>query len=120
MATFPEEFIDLADELINDEFAAFKRPIKFSLVGSYNPVTGVTTEPTVDDVNGIRLEYRADQIDDNRIQANDYMLVIKATEFSNLTPAVTGVKVELDGRTINLVHAAIDAANAVWTLQVRG
>lgn len=48
MATTKAEFQDLAAELIDDEFADFRRSLSFSIVtgGTYNPVTGAVTGGT--------------------------------------------------------------------------
>lgn len=44
MATFPSEFIDLAAELIDDEFTAFKRDFTMIKNIGYDPITDTDTE----------------------------------------------------------------------------
>ena len=118
MPTFKSEFQDLADELINDEFADFRRSCVFTKPGTYNPIDGTSGTATTDTVLCIREDYTASQIDGQSIQANDFKLLGVADDFS-LNPRTDGIKVTFDGGTYSIISVELDAADAVYILQVR-
>lgn len=125
MATTKAEFQAVAAELFNDEFADFAPARTFTKPGSggtYDPVTETTTggTPAVNEsIPCIREDYRASQYDGVQIQVGDFKLLAQVSSFVAITPRTDGVTVDVDGVTCQIVSAEKDAADAVWTMQVR-
>jgi hypothetical protein len=74
MSTLPQEFIDLAAELIGDEFAAFASDcvLKNSLGFNYSSQTEAEETQTV---KMIRIDYQAGQYEQQSVMKSDYMLI---------------------------------------------
>ncbi len=119
MATTQAEFQQVADDL-KAEFLDFFKPAIFTRKGTYDPVTRTTTGDTALTVDALREEYNANQIDGQSIQANDFKLLVVASEFTTIKPTVDGLSCVYDGRTITVKRVSLDSANAMYTLQVRG
>ena len=119
MATTQLEFQQVADEL-KIEFADFFKPANFTRKGAYDPLARTTTGDIDLTVDALREEYNAQQIDGQSIQVNDFKLLIVASEFTTIQPTADGLSCIYDGRTITVKRAMLDAANAMYTLQVRG
>lgn len=118
MPTTKAEFVTVASDLFT-EFADFIQQAVFSVPGSQDPVTGATQPATTETVGVIREDYDARQIDGQQIQRNDFKLLARVSQFSAVTPRTDGVTVTVDGLACQIVTAEKDAANAVWTIQVR-
>jgi len=120
MATTQAEFQQVATDL-KIEFADFFKPAIFTKLGDYDPLTGETVGDIEFTVDALREDYAAGQIDGQSIQYNDFSLLILADEFTVAQPTVDDLRLEFNGKSaLTVVHGALDAANAVWTLQVRG
>lgn len=117
MPTTQAEFKAVASEL-KVEFSDFFKPVVFSLAGSYSPSTG-NSLATTETVDVMREEYKQSQIDGQTIQSNDFMLLALVSDFNVIEPKTGGLKVSVDGLDCSVVKASKDAANAVWTIQVR-
>lgn len=74
MSTQPQEFIDLAAELIGDEFAAFAKDCVLKTSTGFNYSAQTETEVT-QTVKMIRIEYVASQYQQQAIMKADYMLI---------------------------------------------
>lgn len=74
MSTYPQEFIDLAAELIGDEFAAFSGDcvLKNSLGFNYSTQTEFEESQTI---KAIRIDYKSGQYQQQSVMKSDYMLV---------------------------------------------
>jgi hypothetical protein len=119
MPTTKSEFQDLAAEL-KEEFQDFFIARTFTAPGGYDPVTEVQVPGAAESVECLREDYTAGQIDGQSIQKNDFKLLAVAADFSVIHPKTDGLKVNVDGKVCSVVNANLDAADAVWTLQVRG
>ncbi|MGB1297281.1 MAG: hypothetical protein ACPG8A_03350 [Psychrobium sp.] len=118
MATLKSEFQDLANELIDDEFADFFPVRAFEKAGAYDPLSG-SSAPTIDSVPCARMEFNESQFNGESIKVGDFKLLAKNSAFSTLVPSSANITVDVDGLKCEVVRASLDAANAVWTMQVR-
>lgn len=91
----------------------------FKKAGGYDPVTGTSSPATTDTVDVIREDYNANEIDGDLIKSSDFKLLARTVSFVNLDPKTSGITAVIEGVTVNLEDAQKDAADAVWTLQMR-
>ncbi|MBL4795852.1 MAG: hypothetical protein JKY50_00405 [Oleispira sp.] len=113
MATTKQEFVDLADELINLEFADFRNPLAISKDGSYNPVTDIEEPPVNFNMMAIPLDIKtASEIFDNVTNASIYLVAYKGdTEPQALDASFTCV---YQGKAMSIESVEDDSANASW------
>jgi hypothetical protein len=104
---------------IKTTFADFFLPRVFSLPGSFDPITETETGGATETVDAMREEYEAGQIDGQAIQSKDFKLLALANDFDTINPKTDGLTVSVDGTECQVIHAEKDAADAVWTIQVR-
>jgi len=119
MATTKLEFQELADELINGEFADFRVACEFVKKGGFTPPDTIIPD-TTDTVNCIIEDYNASQFNGVQIQVNDFKLLARPQEFTTLTPRTDNLKVTVQGQVCTVISSEQDPANAVWVIQVRG
>ena len=117
MATTKQEFIDLAFELINDEFADFKVSLTLAKDGNYNPSTGAIDGGANYNLEAIPLDIQsAEQIFTNVTNDNVFAVVYKgSTAPSNLDASYSAV---LDGVTMTIQEVENDSAGAAWFLRL--
>ncbi len=120
MATLPADFQQLAAELIDDEFAAFRKPLVFTVTtaGTYDPVTetttgGTTTTYTYQAIPGV-IDLREWQGTD--VQTTDRMATY--TRIDAFKPSVAD-RCTFDGVPMQVVQAMYDAAGAAVKLVLR-
>jgi hypothetical protein len=78
MATLKSEFQELAAELIDDEFADFKRPFIIKKNGDYSPVTG-ETPPFNAETGAIPLDLKtAEKVFTNVTSSEIYLVILNA------------------------------------------
>jgi len=113
MATSKVEFIELADELINDEFADFRVSMNISKGGSYNPSTGDESPGESYDMLAIPLDIEsASTIFENVTNSNLYVVAYKGdTTPSTLDASYTCV---YDGKEMSIDAVENDPAGAAW------
>ena len=86
---------------------------------TYNASTGVLTRTTVSEtVSGIVESYSDKAMNNQTIAVGDRKVVIPGSSFSSISPE-QGDEMVIGGETFVVVRAAIDAARALWTFQVR-
>ena len=119
MPTTQAEFQQVALE-IKAEFADFFKPLSFTLAGDYDVSTATTTDDTIEIVDAMREEYNPHQVDGQSIQSNDFKLLALDFDFKTLKPVMNGLKVTVNSKSCTIINAMLDAADAVWTIQVRG
>ena len=113
----------VADKLFT-KFADLVKPAVFTKPGTagiIDPQDGSITGETPDIVSNagaIREDYTAREVDGQKIQINDFKLLVRVQELT-LDPRTDSVKLAFDGDTCNIITASKDAADAVWTFQVR-
>lgn len=117
MPTTKQEFKDVASELFA-EFSDFAPLRTFKRVGSYDPLTG-TVSSVMESIPAIREDYRDTQFNGLSVMVGDFKLLAQASSFNTLSPRTDGVTVDVDGVECQIVSAEKDAADAVWTIQVR-
>ena len=111
------DFQNLANTLINDVFADFRDDIVFSVLGTPDYSTQIT--PSVDtNAMGIRTEYTKNEIDGQRIQASDYKVLVEQQGL-DVDVRSDNVTMTFKGVSLSIVTVNEDAAQAVYTLQVR-
>ncbi len=92
----------------------------FELLGEYDPVLETNATSVTDTVDCIREDYTDAQKDGTIIQRSDFKLLAQFDSFTKLSPRTDGVVVTVDGVRCTIVNGMLDAADAVYTLQVRG
>jgi len=117
MATLPQEFIDLAAELIGDEFAAFASPCVMTRSTGFDPDTQTETSET-QTIPMIPGEFSERSIDGALVKVGDYLLLGEYQELSWM-PSADNTKTLHEGITCNVVRADTDPAKAVIILHVR-
>lgn len=117
MSTSPQEFIDLAAELIGEEFVAFADDCILLNVTGWNDSTQTATTQT-QTIKAIRTDYSAREINGESIQVNDYMLI---AEFQTITIPVRTDSTTCTFKTekLMIVSVNIDPAGAAIIMQVR-
>ena len=122
MATLPQEFIDLAAELIGDEFAAFASDCVITRNTGFDPDTQTETTQTettqTQTIPMIRLEFSERSIDGSLVKVGDYMLIGEYVKLSWI-PSADNTKTLHEGITSNVVRAETDPAKATIVLHVR-
>lgn len=118
------KFQGVADKLFT-KFADVLKMAAFSVPGAggtLDPITGVITggsAPVDSMALVLREEYTAREVDGQKIQVNDFKLLVRVQELT-LDPRTDSATVTvLNDGTCNIITANKDAADAVWTLQVR-
>lgn len=117
MATFKSEFIELANELINDEFADFRVSMNISKAGKYDPVTKAEGAGESYDMLAIPLDIKsASDIFDNVTNSSLYVVAYKgATDPATLDSSYTCI---YDGKAMSIEAVENDPAGAVWFFQL--
>ena len=120
MATFKSEFQDLAAELIDDEFADFRRPLVFTVTtaGTFNPVTGQTTGGTV---NTYSYQAIPSAMDIEQWQGFDVAVTdvpVTYRRIGSFQPSVEQQCV-FAGKDFQVIAALYDAAEATVKLVLR-
>ena len=114
MTTTRQEFKDLANELVNDEFADFRRLLTITEGGTYDPITETATGATETSYQAIRqkLTYKEYQL--QAIQVTDFAVVYT----SAVKPSVSATAV-YDGVPCQIIIADFDGADATVRLILR-
>lgn len=116
MATLPSEFIELAAELIGDEFAAFVGDAVFERSTGFDYATQTDTVDT-QTKPCIRLEYESNQIG-GLIAVRDFMLIGEYQPF-DWEPSPDDTFVTFGGKKSQIKNVDIDPAGATIILQAR-
>jgi len=86
---------------------------------TYDASTGMLTGTTVSEiVSGIVESYSDKAMNNQAIAVGDRKVVIPGSSFSSISPE-QGDEIVIEGETFVVVRAAIDAARALWTFQIR-
>lgn len=117
MTTLKSEFVDLADELIGDEFADFAVSTVISKLGTASYATQSETA-TTETINTIRLDYKKSQFDGQLIAFGDYMLIGQLALLSEI-PSPDNFIISRESKTLNLLRVEVDPANATVLMHVR-
>jgi len=86
---------------------------------TYNTTTGALTRTTTtESVSGVIMDYDDTAMNSQAIAVGDRKVLIPGNEFSAITPE-QGDELTISGDTFVVIRASTDAAQALWTLQVR-
>ena len=117
MATTKQEFVDLANELINDEFADFKRPLIISKNGSYNPVTDVEEAGVVFNLEAIPIDIKsASEVFANVTNESLFLVAYKGPTDPQALDA--SFKAVYDGKAMTINAVENDSADATWLFEL--
>ena len=119
MATLRAEFQELADELINGEFADFKKPLVLTQVGEWDQDTQSVVGASTDNIAGIRLEFESSEIDGGKVQADDYKIILVTQDARNVDLNSINFECVFDIIKVNIKNIEHDPADAATTLHVR-
>lgn len=122
MPTLPSEFQDLADELIDDEFTAFKKLFSATRPGAFNPVTETYAAGQAFTIGAIPSVLEDSQFQNQLIQVGDFNLALNP----RTTPASgtyfeprTNDQCSFNGRPVQIVSKGTDSAGAAVKLVCR-
>ena len=115
MATTKAEFQDLAAELIDGEFADFRRAIVITQLGVFDPITETFTGGASVTVQAIRQQLKFTEYQRQDIQVTDFAVVYTAT---GAAPSVNQ-QVTYDGKACQVIDVMQDAADAAIKLILR-
>lgn len=118
MATLPQEFIDLAAELIGDEFAAFAVSTVINKRGNVTYQNPTGSIVATDTIPTIRLEFKETQFNGELIKVGDYMLIGEFQELA-FQPSPDNCEAVRAGVTSEIKSVNIDPAGATIILHVR-
>ena len=115
MPTFKSEFQDLAAELIDDEFADFRRPLVITQPGVFNPVTETFADGETTTYQAIRQKLTYTEYQRQDIQVTDFAVV-----YTRIAEAPSiGQQVAYDGVQCQIIDVMQDAADAAIKLILR-
>ena len=116
MATTPQEFKDLAVELIgaSGEFAAFRKPCVITTAGAFDYGTQAAAQ-TVQTVQMVELSQMAEPLDSKAVPVFDIGLIGVYSEFARV-PAIENTRFTFGGRSFTLLKVDVDPAQATITL----
>lgn len=118
MTTLKSEFVTLANELIDDEFADFQVSTIINQYGTFDYDTQAAQVTATSTTGTIRLEYKTEQFDGQKVLIGDYMLIGERAELS-FVPRPDNCKAIRDGETLNIIRVELDPADATFILHVR-
>lgn len=116
MATFPSEFIELAAELIGDEFEAFASDAVLERATGVDYDTQSETKE-VQTLSCIRMDYESQQIA-GLVAVGDFML-IGQNQLLSWQPSPDDTFATFDGLKHQVKSVKIDPAGATIIMQVR-
>lgn len=112
-------FVTLANKLATTTFLNFFDSRTFAEPDTTNPITGVVVVGASEIIPAVRIEYLQTQYNGAQIKVGDFQLMARVAEFSAVSPKTSGVTVMVEGVKCQVVSAEKDAAEAMWTMQVR-
>lgn len=125
MGALFDEFDDLANELMNGDFAEAKYPIILTNAGSYNPSTGTTTGGSNQTLAATRLEFNQSQFDGANIKIGDLLVMVRNKELTiNILKGITSFEFQqgsTNGGTIKgkVINTSTDPLGVTTQLQLR-
>jgi len=117
MPTLKSEFVELAAELVGDEFADFAIDAVFTQTTGWDQEAqeAAAREQTVP---AIRIDYQTNQVDGDLILNGDFMLI---GEYQKLAwePKGDNTVINYEGSSLQMVKLNKDPANATFIIQAR-
>jgi len=122
MPTLPSEFQTLADELIDDEFTAFKKPFSATRQGAFNPVTETYAAGQSFTIGAIPSALEDSQFQNQLIQVGDFNLVLNPrttpTSGAYFEPRIND-QCTFNSKAVQIVTKSTDSADAAVKLVCR-
>lgn len=115
MPTTKAEFQDLAVELIDDEFAAFRRPLVITQPGVFDPNTETFADGASTTYQAIRQKLTYTEYQRQDVQVTDFAVVYTRTAAA---PNI-GQQVTYDSVQCQIIDVIQDAADAAIKLILR-
>jgi hypothetical protein len=117
MTTLRSEFVELAAELIGDEFADFAYDcVLVNSTGWNNATQTASTESQT--IKAIRLEFDLKSFDGQKIMTGDYMLIAQRQPITiGIRPDST--ECNYRGESLDIKAVEVDSADAAIILHVR-
>ncbi len=113
MATSKSEFVDLANELINDEFADFRNPLLITKDGKYNPSTDTEEAGESYPMQAIPLDINsASRIFADATNESLYLVAFKGD--TDPQALDSSYACNYDGKKYTIEAVENDPANAAW------
>lgn len=117
-------FRRLATKFETSTFADFFQHFTFTMDSSaaYDPITGQYSHSgTTYSITCCRLDYDNRQVDGDKILVGDRKLISRVDiwEALGLVPRVNSGSVSVDGEDYQIISIMKDAADALYTLQIR-
>jgi hypothetical protein len=117
MTTLRAEFVELAAELIGDEFADFTYDCVLTTVTGWNNTTQTETSIT-QTIPAIRMDFESSEFDGEAIMVNDYMLIAERQPITiPLDPGATDCTYR--GDSLDIIDTTVDPADATIIFHVR-
>lgn len=91
----------------------------FSTKGAYNPITGAYGAGDSETILCVRESYSANSVDNQNILSGDFRLLALVDDFVAIVPSPDSIDLTVDGVSCRIVTVESDAADAVYTVQVR-
>jgi len=117
MSTYPQEFIDLAHELIGKEFAPFAKPCIFTNATGWDNTSQTATTET-QTVQAIRTSFQRGKFNGQAVMVGDIKLILQ-NQLLTIPVFPDSTKCEFDGEHYSIVDISLDAASAVLEIQAR-
>lgn len=122
MPTLPSEFQELADELIDDEFNAFKKTFSANRPGAFDPATETYAAGQSFTIDAIPSALKDSQFQNQLIQVGDFNLVLNPrttpTSDTYFEPRIND-QCTFDSKPVQIVTKGTDAADATVRLVCR-
>jgi len=120
MALLKQEFIDLADEFIDDEFSDFKKSLimRTSAAVVFGTAQTYTLEPTTGSYYGIELEIDLKMFESSLIEISEFMIFTNVSQWTTI-PDLDNVDLIFGGVKMNIIAVKKDAANAAYFMLVK-
>lgn len=120
----PASFVTLANNFFTQSFAGFVTnfTFTFSSSASYDPITGAYSNSGSQQlIPCIRMNFKRRQYDGVNIKIGDIKLLSQVSSWTALgvEPKVEDTRVNIANVDYQVIHVAKDAADAVYTIQVR-
>ena len=112
------DFQKLAAGLINNTFGDFRDPVVLTQLGPFDYDTQTTIGDIVNNTKGIRTEFNKSQIDGKKIQVGDFKILVLQQSVT-VDVRADNTAMTFKGVPVSIEFVAEDAAQAVYTLQVR-
>ena len=111
-----DEFQELADEFMDEDFVEFAKPMTFKLANE--SVIGSDPIFTTEVGTGIPVELTTVQFQAMNIKIGDKLIFTNASQWT-ITPEVDNVEIVFDGIAMSIIDVISDAADAAFFISAK-